>query len=121
MLTLSRRGHPRYPIHRIVSYHHEDQSVLTLTLDLGLGGMKIKTYAPLPRDECLRFRLVLGVNSIWLKGRVAYSRLSSDHQAVSGIEFIELSKGDQVSLGDYLSSLERMVLGSRGEVSHNPN
>jgi hypothetical protein len=106
MLPLSRRNHPRYPVQKIVSYRYEDQSVLTLTLDLGLGGMKIKTLDSLPKDECLKFKLVLGANSIWPKGTIVYSRLLADQQVVSGVQFMEVSEDDHILLRKYLASLE---------------
>ena len=106
MLSLRRRVYPRYPVHEIVSYHYEDRSVLTLTLDLGLGGMKIKTHDSLPKDESLKVKLVLGLNSIWLEGSVVYSQLTPDLEVVSGIRFIKVSKADHVSLQNYLADLE---------------
>jgi len=106
MLPLPRRSHPRYPVHKLVSYRYEDRSVLTLTVDLGLGGMKIKTQYPLPKDKCVKFKLVLGADSIWPKGRIAYSRFLSGQQSVSGVHFMEISKKDHVSLKNYLATLE---------------
>jgi len=106
MLALRRRIHPRYPVHEIVTYHHNDTSVLTLALDLGLGGMKIKTLHPLPKDESLNFKLVLGAGAIWLKGSVVYSQLTPDSDVVSGIRFMKVSKADRISLENYLANLE---------------
>jgi c-di-GMP-binding flagellar brake protein YcgR len=106
VLSLSRRSHARYLVNKIVSYRHEGESLLTLTLDLSLGGMKIKTHAPLPEHECLKFRLVLGAHSIWPRGRIAYSRFTPGRQMVSGVEFIELSETDRCSLRNYLETLE---------------
>jgi len=95
----------------IVTYQHQNKSVLTLTLDLSLGGMKIKTESPLPKDQCLRFKIVLGVNSFSLKGRIAYSRFTPDEKTVSGIHFLELSRKQRQSLQDYLSSVEEYGFG----------
>ncbi len=111
MLPLSRRIHPRYSVCKIVSYHNRDSSVLTHTLDLGLGGMKIKTQFPLPKDKSLRFKLVLGANSMWLRGRVVYSRLIPDQQVVAGIQFMELSDRNHHSLKNYLATLQDHDLG----------
>ena len=106
LLLPLRRSHPRHSVQKIVSYQHEDRSVLTLTLDLGLGGMKIKTQDPLPRGQCLDFKLVLGAGSISPVGRIAYSRVLPNQQVVSGIHVIELSKEDHALLGNYLATLE---------------
>jgi len=104
-----RRSHPRYPVQKIASYHYEGRSFLTLTLDLGLGGMKIRTHQFLSEDERLHFKLVLGRNSIWLKGRIAHSLYLPDRQSVSGIQFIEVSQGDRVLLENYLSTLNQWL------------
>ena len=106
MLPQPRRSHPRYPIHRIVSYRYEERSVLTLTLDLGLGGMKIKTLDSLPKNEHLRFKLVLGADSIWPKGRIAYTRFLDGEEFVSGVQFVEFSNDDHTLLRRYVDSLE---------------
>jgi hypothetical protein len=105
MLPLCRRVHPRYPVHKIVSYHYEDISVLTLTVDLGLGGMKIKAHNPLPKGASLNFKVILEADAIWLKGSVVYSQLRSDLEAVSGIRFKEVSQVDYASLRNYLTNL----------------
>jgi hypothetical protein len=69
--------------------------------------MKIKTHVPLPEHECLKFRLVLGTGSIWPRGRTVYSRFIPGHGVVSGIQFIELSENDRLSLKNYLRTLEK--------------
>ena len=106
MLPLPRRSHPRYLVNKIVSYRHEGESLLTLTLDLGLGGMKIKTHVPVPKHEGLKFKLVLGADSIWPRGRIAYSRFIPGQRMVSGVQFTELSESDRASLKNYLRTLE---------------
>ena len=111
MLPLSRRIHPRYPVRRIVSYHDQDSSILTHTLDLGLGGMKIKTHFPLPKDQCLRFKLVLGDNSMWFRGRVAYSRSTPDQQVIAGIHFITVTDKSHCSLKNHLATLQDSYVG----------
>ena len=68
--------------------------------------MKIRTHQFLPEDICLRFKLVLGLNLIWPKGRIVYSALLPDRQTVSGVHFLELTSWDHAALGDYLASLE---------------
>jgi hypothetical protein len=68
--------------------------------------MKIKTYDCLPKDEDLKFKLVLGPKSIWLKGRIAYSRVLPDKQSVLGIQFMNLSEEAYTSLQESLAVLE---------------
>jgi len=101
-----RRNHPRYPIHNIVTYHYQERSVLTFTLDLGLGGMKIKPHQHLPEGAHVNFKLLLAGKSIWPTGRIAYSRFLHDQYVVSGVQFMELSDEDHISLRNYLSAVE---------------
>jgi len=102
-----RRSYPRYQLHKIVSYTLRGKELLTVTMDLGMGGMKIKTHHALPKNERLKFKMVLGNNSIFLEGRVVYSESFSDEQSVSGIQFIELSTENSALLQKYLISTDR--------------
>ena len=101
-----RRSQPRYTVRKITSYCHEGKRYLTLTLDLGLGGMKIETHHDLPKDEHTYIRLILGAGSICPKGRIAHSGFLSNNRSVSGVEFLELSEQDHTSLQRSLAALE---------------
>lgn len=104
--NLERRSYSRYRVHKVVSYTHGQKQLLTLTLDLALGGMKIKTHEKLPKNECLNFKMVLGKDSISSEGRVVYSRNLSGGQRVSGIQFHKLTRRDSALLHAYLSALQ---------------
>jgi hypothetical protein len=104
-LKRSRRRYPRFLVQKIVSYCHGGQWFMTLTLDLGLGGMKIETYTRLPEDERLDIELVLGRDSIGPKGRIVYTQFPPERQPVSGVHFCDISKRDQNVLQYYLSSM----------------
>lgn len=99
------RSHSRYPVPKIASYHYGGREFVTLTLDLGLGGMRIKTSDQLPEGEQLKFKLVLVNRSIWLKGKVVYSGVLSGDESVSGIEFTKTPARAHSILRDYLASL----------------
>ena len=101
-----RRSHQRYSIPKIASYRHEGKSFLTLTMDLGLGGMKIKTPHKLPEGEQLDFKLVLVNDSISLKGKVVYSGSLRDRESVSGVQFIRVSERAHSLLKDALTGLK---------------
>jgi hypothetical protein len=101
-----RRHYPRYGLQKIVSDKRREKHFLTLTLDLAMGGMKIKTHHSLPEDERLSFKLIVGDNSIWLRGRIAYSGMLPGKQRVSGIQFIDLSTEDYALLQRYLTTME---------------
>lgn len=109
-----RRSHLRYPASKVISYSHRGKRFLTLTLNLGLGGMKIKTHYHLSSGELLDFTLVLGDASIELKGRTIYSQAFPRKQRVSGIEFMNLSAKDRNILRDYLIILEPWPKKKRG-------
>jgi len=82
---LLRRAHPRYLVHKTVSYSYHGKQFLTLTLDLGPGGMKVNTHSCLPEEEHLNLKLILGADSIWPRGRIAYSRFLADKETFSGV------------------------------------
>ncbi len=100
-----RRTHQRYPVKQIVSCDRAGKRFLTVTLDLGLGGMKIKTPHSLQKDEMLDMKLVLKHHSVCLKGRAVYSRLFSHEENVSGIQLMEISERDRLKLHDYFGAL----------------
>lgn len=101
-----RRAYPRYEVHRIVSYAHRGKELLTVTIDLTMGGMKIKTHDKLPEGEAMNFKIVLGENSISLEGRVVYSRTLADKNRVSGIQFLGPSRWDSALLRAYLTGVK---------------
>ena len=102
-----RRIHKRYPVHKIVSYTHGQKQLLTLPVDLGMGGMKIKTHEKLPKNDLLKFTMVLGKDSITSEGRVVYSKTLPDKGRGSGIQFVGFSRRDSALLRAYLSTLEK--------------
>ena len=108
LLLPLRRSHARYSLKKIVSYCYEEKRFLTFTLNLGLGGMKIKTHYNLPEGEISDFTLVLGDTSIGLKGRTVYSHALPGKQIVSGIEFMDLSERDRNTLRDHLATLGQL-------------
>jgi hypothetical protein len=101
------KPHPRYPVHKVVSYHHSGKQFLTLTQDLGIDGMRIETHYHLPTDEELTFNLILGKTIIGSKGRVVRSELLTRKRTVSDIEFTKLSEQDLATLRNYLATLEK--------------
>jgi hypothetical protein len=101
-----RRSDRRYSVPKIASYRHVGRSFLTLTMDLGLGGMKIKTPRKLPVGEQLRFKLILANSSVWLRGKVVYSCSLRSRESVAGVQFAGLSERTYCRLKDCFASLE---------------
>jgi len=109
LLLPLRRSHPRYPVQKIASYDHKGKRFLTLTVDLALGGMRIRAHQYLSEGERLNFKVVLGENPIWLEGKIVYSRLLRDEGCVSGVEFVDISERDRNSLENYLGTLKEWL------------
>ena len=101
-----RRAHQRHEVHKVVPYTHGQKHLLTLTLDLAFGGMKIKTDEKLPKNERLKFKMILGKDSITSEGRVVYTKTRPGGQHVSGIQFLGLSRRGSTLLRAYLFTLE---------------
>lgn len=101
-----RRSHPRYGVHKIVTYVYGSEKLLTLTLDLGLGGMRIRAHHRMSKDEQLTFKLVLGARCIELMGRIVCSRVLHADERVAGVQFTKLSAEDFALLQRYLATLE---------------
>ena len=102
-----RRAYARYQVHKIVSYAHRGKKLLTVTMDLTAGGMKIKTHYRLSKNERLRFKMILGTKSISPKGTVLYSRTLPDKNRLSGIQFLGLSRRDSALLRAYLAAIKK--------------
>jgi hypothetical protein len=101
-----RRAYARYQVHKIVSYAHRGKELLTVTMDLTMGGMKIKTHYKLPKNERLKFKMILGTKSISPEGRVVYNRTLPHNNRVSGIQFLGLSRRDSALLRAYLTAVK---------------
>jgi hypothetical protein len=100
------RSHPRYSVHKLASYNYRGKRFLTVTLNLGLGGMMVDTPHYLSEDEELDIQLALQRNSISAKARVVHSRLISERQYISGLQFTQVLEQDQSSLRSYLTTLQ---------------
>lgn len=100
------RSHQRHAVHNFVSYRYGGNRFLTVALNLGVDGIRIFTYHFLPKEEQLDIQLVLGRNSIWLKGRSVYCQLISEGQYISGLQFVEVLEQDRNFLENYLRHKE---------------
>ena len=99
-----RRAYPRYEIPTIVSYAHRQKQLLTSTLNLSMGGMKIKAHQVLPKNEEVDFTIVLEGKSIASSGRVIYNKVLRGDQRISGIQFLGLSRRASLLLREHLST-----------------
>lgn len=82
-----------------------------LAMNLGKGGLFLKTLLPLESGTMLRcaFRLPDGGTPIIANAKVAWNRRGTDareHPAGMGIRFINLAKEEQRRLRDFVSDYE---------------
>lgn len=106
----SNRNHKRYSVQKIVSYQEDGKNFLTLTVDLGLGGMKINTHSTIPEGYRQPFDLVLGTDSIRVMGRIVHNGPLRGGQKVAGIQFMGLLGHERQLLKDYLGNLEELQI-----------
>ena len=104
-----RRKYPRYESREIVTYSHGGSRFLTVTVNLGLGGMRIETPQPLPKSEPIDVQLILGETSIRPKGRVVYSQICPPKGHFSGIQSVQMSELDRSVLQSYFVVLKERI------------
>ena len=102
-----RRQHKRYPASTVLIYKKNASSFVTKTVDLSLGGAKIRTEEPLISDNTYTLTLFLGDNSIHCMGDVIYSRKTGNNTPAyeAGIRFEALPPLYQNKLEEYLGDL----------------
>jgi len=99
------RTDPRFFVRRPITYSHGGKRLLTLTLNLGLGGTRVETFQYLPEHEDIDLHLDLETNGIRLKGRTVYSQQLFEGHYASGIQFIKISEQERIILRDYLDPI----------------
>ena len=94
--NFNRRASPRVVLGVPVSYRSGRTIAGALTLNIGKGGLAIRTMTPLPPDTSVRvkFRLPAAGQDIEGDGRVAWS----DRKVGMGIQFEEIDPADQAEI-----------------------
>jgi len=100
--NFNRRGSPRVTIGIQVSYRFANTIAAALTLNLGKGGVAIRTMSPLAAGEriSLRFRMPGQRREVEAEGRVAWS----DRKVGMGVQFERLDAADQAIIDDFVDS-----------------
>jgi hypothetical protein len=109
VFSSDRRRYPRYSICLPVSVFFLEKRIMTHTLDVGLGGMKIYADQVLPFRQEFLFRMVLGPKFIWIKGRIIFTQTQPDAVNFSCIQFAEASKENLLILQEYFSQRENLL------------
>jgi c-di-GMP-binding flagellar brake protein YcgR len=94
ILEEERRRYPRYdPVPEITySYGFYNEPIEAKTLELSLGGARIKTDLPLLIGENLEVNISVGEEEIDVVGRVVHTHRISDTGFVVGISFEGISE-----------------------------
>lgn len=98
--SFNRRGSPRVVMGIPVAYRHANSIAAAVTLNLGKGGIAIRTLAPLdPAARArVRFRLPNSKRDIDTDARVAWA----DRQVGMGLEFERIDAADQAAIDDFV-------------------
>src|SRR5918911_4924411 len=98
--NFNRRGSPRVVLGIPVAYRFGNTIAAALTLNLGKGGVAIRTMSPLPTDARVRvrFRLPGSKRDIEAESRVAWS----DRRVGMGLQFQKVSSPDQQAVDEFV-------------------
>jgi len=102
---MERRSYPRVEVSHPVIYHLDvyPRPRIAKTVDISMGGTKIESPYNLSQDEGVKVTICTDSEVIKCRGKVVYVTETEDGRVRAGIEFRELSKGDRIYLGQYLS------------------
>ena len=102
---MEKRSYPRIEISHPVIYFPDvhPRPKIAKTLDLSMGGTKIESRYGLVKDEGLKITICTDSEVLKCRGKVVHVTGMEDGRMEAGIEFEELSKGDRIYLGQYLS------------------
>ena len=98
--NFNRRGSPRVTIGIPVSYRFGNTIAAALTLNIGKGGVAIRTMSPLAAGErlTLRFRMPGQRREVEAEGRIAWS----DRKVGMGVQFDRVDASDQAVIDDFV-------------------
>lgn len=100
--NFNRRGSQRVMMGVPVAYRFGDTIATALTLNVGKGGIAIRTMSPLePAARVrVRFRLPSNKRDVDAEARVVWS----DRRVGMGVQFEHVEPGDQAALDDFVDS-----------------
>jgi CheY-like chemotaxis protein len=103
--NFNRRASPRVALGVPVSFRSGATIAGAITLDIGRGGLAIRTMNPLPKRSAIaiRFRLPSSASDIEVEGRVAWG----NRQVGMGIQFERISSADQAAIDAYVDDRGR--------------
>jgi CheY-like chemotaxis protein len=98
--NFNRRSSPRVVLSIPVAYRCGDTITAVLTLNIGKGGLSLRTMSPLPvgAKTRVRFGLPGAAQEIEADAKVTWS----DHRIGMGLPFDRLEAGDQASIDEFV-------------------
>lgn len=97
-----RRKHKRLELTNLVAYKNFDIEEVTETINISMGGMKIRTEFPIDKDESLDVSLRIGGEKFKSKVRVIYCNTREDQAFEIGLKFEKTSERHLNVLNQYL-------------------
>jgi diguanylate cyclase (GGDEF)-like protein len=86
-------------------YKENDTHKVTKTINLSIGGTKIKSDAPLTPGRTIDLFIIVGNKASHLKGEVVWSEKAGGDAYYTGLKFRDLDFANRKILEDYFSSL----------------
>ena len=105
-LQKERRKHRRLELINLVVYKQFEIEKITKTINLSMGGMKMRTEFPVPLHEELEIAIKIGDDIFRSQGKVIYANERKDGDFDIGVNFINSPEGSLNLLNQYLSQRE---------------
>jgi c-di-GMP-binding flagellar brake protein YcgR len=103
-LKTDRREHRRLELTNLVAYSNFRIEEVTETMNISMGGMKIKTEFPIDQNASLDVALRIGNEEFKSEAKVVYCNSREDQAYEVGLRFEKTSEAHLNLLGQYLSS-----------------
>lgn len=105
-LREERRRHKRFELINLVVYKQFEIEKITKTINLSMGGMKMRTEFPVPLHEELEISIKIGDKIFKSAGKVIYANERRDGDYDIGVNFINAPEESLNLLSQYLSHPE---------------
>ena len=105
-LHKERRRHRRFELINLVVYKQFEIEKITKTINLSVGGMKMRTEFPVPLHEELEISIKIGDEIFKSQGKVMYANQRKDGDYDIGVNFINAPEESLNLLSQYLSQRE---------------
>lgn len=105
-LRKERRKHRRFELLNLVVYRQFEIEKITKTINLSMGGMKMRTEFPVPLHEELEISIKIGDDIFKSEGKVIYASERKDGDYDIGVNFINAPEESLNLLSQYLSQRE---------------